>query len=187
MKFTYNPTYYNNGKIFYNRNGYHESVKIFQLNDGIIIGIFQGSRGANPKLDFIVKQLEPGKKSKVRTPSHTHWIVDLLLKAEKHKTLVLEFVQFYIVQYNKLQCFKTISERNNCSITTEKIVLKKFSKLNETGNYSIQYLATIIELFIRCEKQTPKAFMFFNLLKLIENYCNGSKDYYSVVSLSKRV
>jgi len=187
MKYTYNPTYFDGKKIFYNKNGYHESFKIFQLNDGIIIGLFQGSRGANPKLDFIVKQLEPGKKSRVRTPSHTHWIVDLLLKAEKHKKLVLEFIQFYLVQYSKLSCFKTISERNSCLITTEKNVMKKFAKLNKTGNYSIQYLATIIELFIKCEKQSPNAFMFMNLLKLIEGYCNGNKDYYSVVSLSKRV
>ena len=53
-----------------------ESVNEFTLNDNTIVAMFQGFRGSYPELDFIVKYKEPTKK--LRTPSHTHWIVDLL-------------------------------------------------------------------------------------------------------------
>ena len=56
-----------------------ESINEFTLNDNTIVTtMFQGFRGSYPELDFIVKYKEPTKK--LRTPSHTHWIVDLLVK-----------------------------------------------------------------------------------------------------------
>jgi hypothetical protein len=45
----------------------------------------------------------------------------------------------------------------------------------------------LIELFIKCEKQTKDAFMFKNLLTLVKDYCEGKKDFYQIVSYSKRV
>ena len=71
-----------------------ESINEFTLNDNTIVAMFQGFRGSYPELDFIVKYKEPTKK--LRTPSHTHWIVDLLVKAEFNKQLVRDFVQKYL-------------------------------------------------------------------------------------------
>jgi len=48
--------------------------------DGNVLAIYQGSRGGNPDLDFIVKYKKTN--SKLRAPSHTHWIVDLIIKSE---------------------------------------------------------------------------------------------------------
>ena len=53
-----------------------EASNQFQLKDGTTVAMFQGFRGENPDLDFIVKYKEINKR--VRTPSHTHWIVDLV-------------------------------------------------------------------------------------------------------------
>ena len=61
-----------------------EALNQFKLEDGTIVAIFQGFRGENPELDFIVKYKEPGKR--LRTPSHTHWIVDLIVKGEINKS-----------------------------------------------------------------------------------------------------
>ena len=66
-----------------------ESINEFTLNDNTIVAMFQGFRGSYPELDFIVKYKEPTKK--LRTPSHTHWIVDLLVKAEFDKEMVRDF------------------------------------------------------------------------------------------------
>ncbi len=45
----------------------------------------------------------------------------------------------------------------------------------------------MLELFIKCEKQTEGAFMFKKLLELVMEYCDGKKDFYQIVSHSKRV
>ena len=51
----------------------------------------------------------------------------------------------------------------------------------------MEFLSTLIELFIKCEKQNPNAFMFKNLLTLVKDFSEGKKDFYQVVSYSKRV
>jgi hypothetical protein len=51
----------------------------------------------------------------------------------------------------------------------------------------VEFLSALIELFIKCEKQTPGAFMFKNLLQLVRDFCNDKKDFYQLVSYSKRV
>ena len=80
-----------------------ESINEFTLNDNTIVAMFQGFRGSYPELDFIVKYKEPTKK--LRTPSHTHWIVDLLVKAEFDKEMVRDFVQKYLDLYNLIEFY----------------------------------------------------------------------------------
>ena len=48
-------------------------------------------------------------------------------------------------------------------------------------------LVAFIELFTICEKQTKDAYMFKTLLGLVLEYCEGKKDFYQIVSYSKRV
>ena len=55
------------------------------------------------------------------------------------------------------------------------------------GAFSVEFLSGLIELFIKCEKQTENAFMFRNLLLLIKEYCEDKKDFYQIISYSKRV
>lgn len=164
-----------------------EPITYWELSDNTFVAIYQGERGANPELDFIVKYLAPNKR--LRMPSHTHWIVDLLIKADNNPDIVRDFVNEWINIYEQLEPFKDKEERKNY-----KLIFKdefsnnlKYSIINQYGNFSTEFLSVIIELFIRCEKQTPGAFMFKGLLKLIKNYCEGDRDFYQVVSMSKRV
>ncbi len=55
-----------------------ESLNQVKLSDGTIVAIFQGFRGENPDLDFIVKYKDPNQR--LRTPTHNRWIVDLVIK-----------------------------------------------------------------------------------------------------------
>jgi hypothetical protein len=64
-------------------DNYYPPLNYYTMRDGPSVAIYQSFRGENPDLDFIVKYRDPEKR--LRTPSHTHWIVDLLIKDEYNK------------------------------------------------------------------------------------------------------
>ena len=154
-------------------DNYYPPLNYYTMRDGTAVAIYQGFRGENPDLDFIVKYREPEKR--LRTPSHTHWIVDLLVKAEHNKGLVRGFVYNMLEKYDQMDPFESVEERDG------------YDELNGHGYYNMDTLTAFIELFIRCEKQTSGAFMFKSLLKLVQEYCDGKKDFYQIVGYSKRV
>jgi hypothetical protein len=161
----------------------HQPLKYYTMNDDTVIAIYQGFRGENPDLDFILKYKEPGKR--LRTPSHTHWIVDLLVKCEYSKQIVGEYVQTMLDYYDITEPFSTVEERNNYELSLYPTF--DYDSLNQHGYYSVETLTAFIELFTKCEKQTTGAFMFKTLLELVGDYCKGKKDFYQVVGYSKRV
>ena len=173
-------------KLTFNKEGNeHSPIKYWTMRNETAIAIYQGSRGVNPELDFIVKYLAPGKR--LRAPSHTHWIVDLLIKSESAKPQVLNFVNDWIEHYDIMNPFSSVEERNNYELRYLQKFDAKYSTLGMLGEYSTDFLCTLIELFIKCEKQSPGAFMFKNMLILMKEYCEGKKDFYQVISYSKRV
>ena len=162
-----------------------EALNQFELSDGTIVAIFQGFRGENPELDFIVKYKEPGKR--LRTPSHTHWIVDLVVKGEVKKELTLSFVNALIIVYDNIEAFKSQEERNTYDLTYVDGLMESYSSLDDVGALPVELIVTLVELFCKCEKQTTGAFMFKSMLTLIKEYLEGKKDYYQVIGVSKRV
>ena len=170
----------------FNKKGQlHKPIKYWELSDGNYLIIYQGSRGANPDLDFIVKYKEPSKR--LRAPSHTHWIVDLIIKANFAPDLVREYITEWLELYDKIEPFKTKNEREEYEIIYSEYFTTEYYSLDNLGHFSTEFLSSLIELFIKCEKQTPNAFMFKNLLILIKQFCKGEKDFYQVISYSKRV
>lgn len=163
----------------------HTPIKFWELNDGNYIIIYQGNRGGNPELDFIVKYKSPNKR--LRAPSHTHWIVDLLIKVEYNKLQVLDYIKEWIEIYEKISPFQSKEERDRYRFIYNEYFCEKYFDLDNLGIFSVEFLSALIELFIKCEKQTQNAFMFKNLLILIKEYCEDKKDFYQVVSYSKRV
>jgi hypothetical protein len=149
------------------------------------VAIYQGSRGENPDLDFIVKYKEKGKR--LRTPSHTHWIVDLLVKAEYNKNLLSSYVTDLINVYDETTPFTNVEERDTYELTKMNDMEDKYWLLNGHGYYSVKTLTSLVELFSKCEKQSTGAFMFKTLLELVKDYCDGKKDFYQIVGYSKRV
>ena len=161
----------------------HHPLKTWSFNDQTEVGIYQGFRGENPDLDFIVKYKSKGQR--LRTPSHTHWIVDLLVKCEYSKEIVGEYVQTMLDYYERTESFNSVDERNNYELSF--YTTFDYNSLNQHGYYSIETLTAFIELFTKCEKQTTGAFMFKTLLQLVKDYCDGKKDFYQIVGYSKRV
>jgi hypothetical protein len=149
------------------------------------VAIYQGSRGEYPELDFIVKYKETNKR--LRTPSHTHWITDLLVKCEYNKVIVGKFVKKVLSLYETTEPFNNTEERNSYELNFYKKHLYEFDVLDNHGYYKMDTLVSFIELFTICEKQTKDAYMFKTLLTLVLEYCEGKKDFYQIVSYSKRV
>jgi hypothetical protein len=170
----------------FKKNGIvHNPINHWDLTDGNVLLIYQGSRGGNPELDFIVKYKGHGKK--LRAPSHTHWIVDLLAKSQHAPEDICEFVNDWIDLYDKIEPFKTKEERENYLFVYNEYFCDEYDNLNNLGYFSIEFLSCLLELFVKCEKQTQNAFMFKNLLQLVKDFCTGKRDYYQVISYSKRV
>lgn len=173
-------------KLSFKKKGViHDPINHWGLSDGKYIIIYQGGRGYNPELDFIVKYKELNKR--LRAPSHTHWIVDLLMKSEFNPDSVRKFLQEWLEIYDIAQPFNNDDERKKYNLIYKDYFSEKYFDLDNLGYFSVEFLSAMIELFIKCEKQTPNAFMFKNLLTLMSNYCSGKVDFYQVVSYSKRV
>jgi hypothetical protein len=173
-------------KLSFKKNGVvNEPLIHWSLDDDNIVVIYQGSRGGNPELDYIIKYKSPGKR--LRAPSHTHWIVDLIVKSQFSDGRVCSFISEWIELYDKIEPFKTQEERNTYQLIYTEYFKEEYFDLDNLSSFSVEFLSVLMELFIKCEKQTLNAFMFKNLLKLMKDYCDGTKDFYQVISYSKRV
>ena len=83
----------------FKKNGVvNEPIIHWLLEDDSVVVIYQGSRGANPELDYIIKYKAPDKR--LRAPSHTHWIVDLIVKSQFSGDRVCEFISEWIELYD---------------------------------------------------------------------------------------
>jgi hypothetical protein len=173
-------------ELCFNKKGVNYTpLQYWTTDKNTKVAIYQGSRGENPDLDFIVKYKERGKR--LRTPSHTHWIVDLLVKAEYNKNLLSSYVTDLINVYDETTPFTNVEERDTYELTKMNDMEDKYWLLNGHGYYSVKTLTSLVELFSKCEKQSTGAFMFKTLLELVKDYCDGKKDFYQIVGYSKRV
>lgn len=157
----------------------------FEMEDGNVVVIYQGSRGQYPELDFIVKYKK--NDTRLRTPSHTHWVTDLVIKSHFDKKLTLELVNDFIKIYFLSKPFQLKIDRDNYKLIYPKLLSEKYKNLDSKGGISVEMLTTFIELFSICEKRTENAFMFKKTLEICKEYLEGKKDYYQIISYSKRV
>ena len=129
------------------------SIKEIALNDGTIIGVFEGDRGFIKDHDIIIKYKEKGKR--VRTPKHIHWVIDLLIKKQHKPELTIKFMKYLREMYDKVEAFKSKEDRAEFVLketTIEK--LKQFQELNQYGEYKVDFIGHLIELMIKMEKNT---------------------------------
>jgi len=150
----------------------------FLLKNGTVIKVFQGSRGEKPDLDIIVKYQEKGKRD--RTPQHTHWAIDLLIKKEHEPELTKKFISFLLNMWNLVRPFSSKEEQQKCELKFSSYdKLGEFSLLDKYGEYSVEFIAKIMELIMIQEKTgNKKAFMFKKVLESIRD----DKDIFSIVS-----
>ena len=176
----YNPKYYDGTDLKQLRPNV-AAFRTFKTKDGTLIGLFQGSRGANPQLDFVIKILVPGSEKVLTPPTHTFWVVDLLLKIPQYRKEVREIVEYYINYYEHTAPFSSVEERNNYRLETVKEITAKYAHIEQDYTLSLDYVATIVELFCKNEKVNPGAYMFKNLLLALRNYIDGKLHYTEVL------
>ena len=92
-----------------------------------------------------------------------------------------EIVQFYIDYYERTKPFSSVEERNNYQLESVEEITNRYSKLEQPYTLSLDYVATIIELFCKNEKINPGAYMFRDLLFALRDYIDGAKHYTEVL------
>ena len=144
---------------------------MYKTRGGVEIFVKPGEKS---KYDFSVCYREPGKH--IRTPKHIHLIIDLYMKKAFDKKLTLELVKEFLDTLSRLRVcdkfppsFQEFSPQN----------LKHFEKLNDAGDYSVEFLSAIFDLIMIQEKTNyPNGTIN---RKLFEAFLN-EKDIFSVVS-----
>jgi hypothetical protein len=125
--------------------------------------------------------------SKIRTPKHIHWAVDILLKMQANEFETKRFLDFLIFSWDEtIKPIKTDEERN--SLLNIKILLNEVNReavnyiaLAEKGEYSIKFLILIAKLLMTQEKTNmDNAFMFKQLLDALKS----GQDIFKIVSLA---
>ncbi|SRR5574344_508896 len=155
----------------------------FPVNDHFIIGVYQGTLS---EFDMLIRyrQLINGQWSKVRTPKHIHWAVDILIKQYENPNETNNFIQFLLNYWNTVQPITSEEERQKL-LDIDKLKAevneeaKSYDRLANIGEYSIKFLLLLAKLLMYQEKTNyHQAYMFKNLLEQLKN----SSDIFSVVS-----
>jgi hypothetical protein len=92
----YNTKYYDGANLTQLRPRV-SAFKTYRTKDGTLIGLFQGSRGVRPDIDFVIKILVPGTEKILIPLTHTFWVVDLLLKIPQYRDEVRMIVCIFVL------------------------------------------------------------------------------------------
>jgi hypothetical protein len=172
--------------MIFKRNGQeHTPLKIFEVNGSYLLAIYQGSLS---EYDLLIKyrQKEDDKWSRIRTPKHIHWAVDVLIKMSLEEDKTKEFLDFLIDYWeNNVSPLTSEDERN--SLLTDDLLNEvnneaaQYTELSEKGEYSIKFLLLIAKLLMFQEKTNlDTAYMFKNLLEALKD----GEDIFKIVSIA---
>ena len=186
MKYKYNEKYFD-GRNLKQARGNINAIRTFVMKDGVLIGMFQGKRGDYPRLDFVLKVLMPGEDKKMVTIRHIYWVVDFIIKAGKDKNNVKNIARYYLKFYRKVKPFSSKKQRDNYDPKRVNYITKKYNIVNKNSIFSMQCLATLLELFAICEKRNKHAYMFEDLLQYIIDYTESKCDYMFLIDKSQPI
>lgn len=159
----------------------------FYINGKYIIGVYQGSIS---QFDILIKYRQKEiidnttKWSRIRTPKHIHWTVDLLIKMHHDKKKTVEFIEYLITIWNSIISDETDEMR--MANLNEDVLLRTidneseyYLELNKHGEYSIKFLILLARLLMKQEKNNRNdAYMFKKLLDRLKDY----KSIYQIIS-----
>lgn len=142
-------------------------------SNNIQILVSKGSKPESP-YDFKVHYKEPGKRP--RTPKHIHLIIDLYMKLSKNEDLTLKFIGYLIDMMQKLKPETTFPPSTQISNHP----YSEFTELNQYGEYTVEFICSIIELIMIQEKTNyPNG----NLnVKVFKMFRDNHKEIFRVVS-----
>jgi len=159
---------------------------VSQINDKFIIAIYQGSLS---KYDILIRyrQKNKGKWSRIRTPKHIHWAVDVLIKMHSDREKTGNFLDSLIEIWNKTTPIKDDSERQNLLsinslLESSKTEINNYEDLGRKGEYSVKFLILLAKLLMIQEKTNSEtAYMFKDLL---DYSLKSGEDIFKIVSIA---
>ena len=147
-----------------------QPLQVYEINDKFILAVYQGKLSP---LDMLLRYRQKVKDkngdyvwSKIRTPRHIHWAVDILIKMHQEKGLVEKFLDFLLKIWNGTNQQQLESQRAE-AIKTKNLIpkteleAKTFYDLNKYGEYSIKFLILLAKLLMQQEKNNMKDAYFF--------------------------
>lgn len=161
----------------------------FPVNGKYILGVYQGFIS---EFDLLLRyrQKDDTKRSgwsKIRTPKHMHWAVDVLIKMHSEEEKTKAFLDFLLDNWNNhISPLKTKEERDKLldveSLSNQiNLEASNYDTLADKGEYSIKFLLLIARLLMIQEKTNMEsAFMFKKLLEALRE----GKDIFKIVSIA---
>ncbi|MBP7791530.1 MAG: hypothetical protein KA120_00505 [Candidatus Goldbacteria bacterium] len=174
----------NNSKPTMEKKGY-KLIKSFDINDSFMLGIYEGKLSAFDILIMYRQKIKVGERkdkwkwSRIRTPKHVHWAVDILLKFREDKEKTIEFLDYMAELWCKTKPLNSQDERQDLNINFTDEEIEKYKALNEKGEYSPKFLFALAKLLMIQEKTNNNEAFMFN--KLIEKLKQG-EDIFSIIS-----
>ena len=152
-------------------------LAVIPVNGTYLLGIYQGTLS---KYDILLKyrQKEGERWSRLRTPKHIHWAVDVLIKhySEPQETDLL--LSRLLKIWEKTNPIKSDEQRENL-LNIESLLeevneeAKEYPKLAGKGEYSVKFLILIAKLLMVQEKTNrDDAYMFKTLLEKLKDHKN---------------
>lgn len=155
----------------------NEPLAAIPVNGEYVLAIYQGSLSEH---DILIKyrQLENGKWSRLRTPKHIHWAVDILIKHYIEPKETDLFLESLLQLWDKTDGLHSMADRQR--ILNESDLMDQvnkeaanYPKLAKKGEYSIQFLLLLAKLLMIQEKTNRSdAYMFKDLLHKLKNHKN---------------
>lgn len=171
-------TYHKNGLVM-------TPLTVFEVNGTYIVGVYQG---ALSDFDILIKYRQKinGAWSRIRTPKHIHWAVDILIKLHEDKTKTREFLNFLLDVWNKTVPVKSkLQQQDTLNIESlfkdSQNAIQQYEALSNKGEYSVKFLILLAKLLMIQEKTNLEtAYMFKNLLEALKD----GGHIFSVVSIA---
>jgi len=144
-----------------------------QINGQYILAAYKGSLS---KYDILIKYRQKinNKWSRIRTPKHVHWAVDILLKMYLDKKTTDDFLDFLLGIWESTKPLLNETDRSK-TLTIKSLIeknqkaIKKYDELSKMGEYSITFLILLAKLLMIQEKTNRKdAYMFKKLLNSLK-------------------
>lgn len=158
-------------------NGTKQAIIEFVFTDYIIY-IFQGTLS---QFDIVIKYRKDG--TRIRTPKHIHWVVDILMKMQGNETLTKRYLQAIQncwnscmpLTNNDYDTLKALIENGENDIDVE-----QYFDLNAFGEYDVEFLYVLMELLAVQEKTNrADAYMFG---RIIEELLEADRDLFKIIS-----
>ncbi|WP_297218490.1 hypothetical protein [uncultured Desulfovibrio sp.] len=159
------------------KNSTQKAIIEFVFDDYVIY-VFQGVLS---KFDIVIKYKRDG--SRIRTPKHIHWVVDILIKMQGNEYLTKRYLK--AVQ----NCWNTCVPLTNNDFNTLKMLIEngeseieiaQYFSLNMFGEYDVEFLYVLMKLLAVQEKTNRSdAYMFG---KIIEELLEANRDIFKIIS-----